>query len=390
MQTILNAEDQSNPLFQAVLESVETLSSTSSSVKSSPTNYRRSSFPLDSVVEESLGEEERLDALRLGVKETFAVISSRLSIALDQARQLDSSAQDSEEARQRNFQISPSVDISFTSPSSPPSPEQERTIVSSAPLDSNLTARPSSSLSFQPKPFTLTPPVSPEHVRDSSSHPFVTPRTSQRIVSKQHSRQNSIGSPLDHLEKEPRDFEDLDDTSRVSPQSTTGESDYDDARSFVSVSGGGESVAVAGGGESHRSTFYYDWHDESSTSDTVSSSSSSNLEELIQEPEPTVRLDQARLPNSSPPSMTTSAPAVHRVQHSRQDSFGLDAPPVELFTRSTNGSMRRRTRDGGGGRQGSIDLNARTRPSQVKIEGKWEPAPTRVLETVTNLDRSNF
>ncbi|GAA5949535.1 hypothetical protein JCM3765_002695 [Sporobolomyces pararoseus] len=376
MQTILNAEDQSEPLFQAVLESVETLSNTSSSVKSSPTNYRRSSFPLDSVAEETLVEEERQEALRLGVKETFAVISSRLSIALDQARQLDSPLQEPEDG-QHGYQISPSLGISFTSPSSPPSPEQDRTIVSSAPLDSSLTPRPASSLSFQPKPLTLTPPVSPEHGRDSPSHPFVTPRTSQRIVSKQHSRQNSFGSPLDHLRGAPLDFEDLEDISRASPQST-GESDYDDARSFVSVSG--ESAGRGG----NRSTFYYDWKDGSSSSEEVSSSSS-NLEELIED---TVRIDQAHIPTSPSTSITTSAPPLRRDQHTRQDSFSLDAPPVELFTRSS-GSIRRRTK-GGLGRQGSIDLNARMRPSQVKVEGKWEPAPTRVLETVTNLDRSNL
>jgi len=385
MRAILGSEDPANPLFKAVLESVESLSTASQSSKSSPTSYRRSSSSLESVAEEASSNEERLEALKLGVKETFAVISNRLSIALDHARQLESPRQ---EEQSLNCEYSPTIDVSYPSPTSPVSPEEDSTIVQAQfPLDDNLAPRSTSSLSFQPKPLTLTPPISPENGRSSPFHPFVTPRTThRRTVSKQHSLPHSHqSSVVDNSSPSPphttstlTNSEYLHNYSQTSLPSTE-ESDHDDAKSFISFDETFEREEEEGrGGE--RSTFYYDWQDEgtSPTNGESSPSIGSEVEELTVESEITLRQAQLLSPSPSSPSPLPPPPPRH-IQHARQDSFGLDAPPVQLFTRSS-GSIRRKDNRG---RQGSIDLGARMRPSQVKAEGKWEPAPTKVIESMS-------
>ncbi|GAA5908326.1 uncharacterized protein JCM6883_004348 [Sporobolomyces salmoneus] len=212
--------------------------------------------------------------------------------------------------------------------------------------------RSTSSLSFLPKALTLTPPVSPENGQRSpspSAHPFVTPRTNhRRVVSRQHhSRENSFGS--------------------------------DDSGSFVSfdeAEGGVETHDSGGGG--------------GECCDTILSPLNrfTGIERISEESDPPrPQTDDLASSTTPSPPVKDLASISRPARHVRQDSFSLDAPPIELFTRSrSSGSFRRK---GGGGvsstgaRQGSIDLSARMRPSQVKVEGKWEPAPSKSLSFVT-------
>ena len=410
MQALLDVDNKTNPLIQAVLNSVESLSNSSrpNSAQShrhpSSSHGRRPSVPLVIVNEEEPevldeGDQEvLLQAMKKGISETFAAISSRLGLALENTRQLKATRDDLQRSRRTSF------DITLTN--TPPSPHDERTILhtppphpSSSPYNDPFERRRLSltpSIGFQPKPLTLTPPVSPELNENSAPYPFVTPRTQhRRTVSKQHSishsrrqhsishsrRQHSIDSTVERSEGERSAHSDgtvvqtsplhSRQSSLARSQSSTRHnrsysdlSDYDDARSFVSVSEG----------RGHE----YRWDDIHSPSPFRRESSSFDLEELAW-----TTTDQDRIDNfaSQVHSPSPSPSYTRRPSHSRQDSFGLDAPPVELFTRS--GSLR--GRNGGiARRRGSIDLNSRMKPSQVKVnQGRWEPATTSAVSSLS-------
>ncbi|GAA5826786.1 hypothetical protein JCM5353_003234 [Sporobolomyces roseus] len=395
MQALLDIDDESNPLVQAVLHSVESLSNSSrpnsaqSLRQTSRSHSRRPSLPLDVVSEEAEEEQDEgdqeilLQAMKKGVSETFAAISSRLSIALENTQRLEATREDLQRLRTTSFD--------FTLTNTPPSPHDERTIPHTPPPRPSPSPSPevgpfeprrlslTPSIGFHPKPLTLTPPVSPELNENSPPYPFVTPRTQhRRTVSKQHSishsrQHNSIDSTVERSEGERSATSDgtivqtsplhsrqsslnrSQASSMTHNRSYSDLSDYDDARSFVSIS--------EGGGPEYR------WEDYQSPSPFRPESSSFDLEELAW-----TTTDQQRNDLHSP-SPSPSLSHSRRPTHSRQDSFGLDAPPVELFTRS--GSLRGSRNNVGSIRStgGSIDLNSRMKPSQVKVnKGRWEPA----------------
>ncbi|GAA5870276.1 hypothetical protein JCM16303_001947 [Sporobolomyces ruberrimus] len=425
VQNILEATEQSHPLFQEALASARSSpdSPTSQSARSTQLAHRDSSITLGSVPEEietADGDTRHADESKAIVVETLALIASRLSAALEEASQQGLNMDE------RKADITPPLDITLTNPSTPPSPEEDRTIVLDKSWSSgSITACASSyaqlassaTLTFQPKPLTLTPPVSPENCpsQHSPTYSFVTPRTNhRRTVSKQHSlsRQSSYESPIDNARVarsrqqkfldssptlggrssgaqsitsatllSPHSIVDLDHGTEVSLASET-LSDSDDAGSFVSVEEG------PGGDE----TLSFDPQVSSSSSRLLEADVSVEGPEEPRQPnfdqqEVSANREQEREGDMSPdlPDSGTVSPLVSPEQtrrgHTRQDSFGLDAPPVELFTRS--GSVRRRNE---ASRQGSIDLSRRMRPSQVKGEGgKWEPAPSKPpLSSITN------
>ncbi|GAA5844578.1 hypothetical protein JCM3766R1_002666 [Sporobolomyces carnicolor] len=180
-------------------------------------------------------------------------------------------------------------------------------VFESAPCDGGE-PRQSSAPNFKPKPLALTPPISPEHGGPPPVHPFVTPRTlHRRTVSRQQSVSRSHSRQASHESN----------------------SDYDDALSFSSSEGGGASRDRGASVQA---------------SETARLSGSVTASQNL--------LDSARNANDvdqtlmSPPvdvAMTSPPSRQQKTEHSRQDSFGIDAPPVELFTR-TSGSLTRRAR----------------------------------------------
>ncbi|BGP12761.1 hypothetical protein JCM10213v2_000678 [Rhodosporidiobolus nylandii] len=430
VQAILQgSEDESSPLFQAVYSRVESLShrsdtpsftsrpGTSLSLRSSSRLARRPSFlsERDVIAEDEeehlaeqpslaaiseVDEEVRLEAMRVAVQETFRSISSRLSLALQNANHLDAlhggrlSSQSSSASRRRiapSIATFPPTAVADDSGVLPPHPPRIRPPPSP---DFGPFQGPSSPIShgFQPKPFALTPPISPDMNGDlATPGSFVTVRPQHRRIpstrsngyAPSHEKQTSLGgaSTLSNssttstptaaslartVVREAQQSAGLvrqasysslqragSSASRISAYSTD-----DDAQSFVSVSEGGVGLGVygvAGGNEQL-------WRPDSRADKAVSGSF--ELEELawtltqqqLQDEQARAEREQRQQEPPSPftPSLTHSrsgslASSVSSISsqrqqrrlsvlgHGRQSSFGLDAPPVELFTRSVRG-----------------------------------------------------
>ncbi|GAA5887585.1 hypothetical protein JCM6882_001460 [Rhodosporidiobolus microsporus] len=450
---LLSGEDETSPLFQAVYARVESISqrsdtpsltrpSTALSQRSTSRLTHRPSFINERIPEDeeeelvgegnSLpaiheGDEIRLEAMKLAVQETFRSISSRLSIALETAGQIGGGGHIRLASSGSSGSLTTSPSISTFPPSDDASSLASPLSASTRPPpspDMGPFHAPTSPVShgFQPKPLTLTPPVSPEAVDPSSPvaatpSSFVTVRPAHRRIP---SARSNGGSSLGHHAKQESaasfaSFHSLESTtsspstptaaslahnvvrqahqaaglvrsasyassirslpplvqrsvssaSRASDYTTT---DYEsDAQSFVSVSeGGARSGGSSSGGE-------VGWRSLSRTGDEYDSSGGAfELEELAwtmhhqhqqqldaaQEqdedgdlPSPfatSLSRDRADSVASSRSTASYRRPA-HGMGHGRQDSCGIDAPPVELFTRSMRGRR-------GGSLAGSLDM----------------------------------
>ncbi|GAA5895118.1 hypothetical protein JCM5296_000885 [Sporobolomyces johnsonii] len=457
---LLSADDESNPIFQAVYTRIESRSS-SSSRPGSAQSLRQSGKSLSSRpsfsveggdvipeerenVDEStpepleeLSEEARLVAMKEAVHETFRSISTRLSLALQNAKQLelakdrphregrafDHSANDSHLSRREDETITTgafSPADSTSHPPVPPSPDL-------GPFQSSTT-HPTPG--FQPKRLTLTPPVSPDFGDGPPSFSFVTTRQHRRTVSKpiHHGPQESVSSlsgftsidsqsssapstagtivqhplqqhhsprPPSHQSSHPSLREQIPSGLANSASRLSDYSDYDDAQSFVSVSEGGDSGwntsgggGGGGGGDSRApSPGSFDLEELAWTAEALTrqppglshgggggeaAETTDEFEDLLSSPRSTSAASTNSRRTRPPP----------RGGHGRQDSFAIDAPPVELFTRS--GSVRGRR-----GGDGSVDLrmrpsegkqtDLRMRPSDVKQTGRW----ATITETAT-------
>ncbi|GAA6063842.1 hypothetical protein JCM10212_003589 [Sporobolomyces blumeae] len=378
MGVLLDVTDDSNPLLRSVLEAVQSQSRLIRTKSASTRRFDGSLVPPRSasslgfhrtIVEEDAEletieedtEDANLEAIKLGAKEAFAAISKKLSLALQSAGSLEPAGAKS-----------PSNDTMPTALDDEPTPLTPTPHRSSPTLDLASRATKRASTGFQPRPLTLTPPVSPELDDGNSHQPFVTTRNHRRVPSKPHSLSHSR-SASGMTAFDPHDSDSTTSTGTVverpgrqsvalsresstshrhtastgSQGSESGYSSYDDARSFVSVSEGRAAESVV---DSSRPL-----------SPTRRDSGSFDLEELAWTTEDA---EIARVDHDE-------RPPLRRGLHSRQDSFGLDAPPVELFTRS--GSLRGRSRPAAETR-GSIDLDARMKPSEVKASGRWETA----------------
>lgn len=398
---VLGADDETSPVFQAVYFRIEALSqrSETSSRPGTALSARRPSSRLDhqpsylddylakTVAEENedgeafevLDEEARLDTMRLAFQETFRAISSRLSLALQAAgdfRRTAISNTAHSHASSSIGTISPSRTV-----------ESDATLVSQGtpvgcrpPLSPDVgpfdgKTRPfsptgSSALGFQPKPLTLTPPVSPELDDLATPASFVTIRPHRRIPSHSHGahqRQSSLGaasvlsastsstvstplarspsaaSPSGLVRPASRAsiFSHSRSASQISHLSSSVE--YEDARSFVS----GFDYTSRAGTPAAAHTF----------AQSPESEHGDHMEELAQPDSPLAA-------RSYSPELARRRRPGHG--HSRQDSFALDAPPVALFTRT--GSLR--GSKGGGGNEG--DLRGRVRRVVERYEQRGD------------------
>ncbi|GAA5949132.1 hypothetical protein JCM21900_004872 [Sporobolomyces salmonicolor] len=444
---LLSADDESNPIFQAVYSRIESLSSSSSRPGSAQSRRQsgrhlssRPSFSVegeDTIPEErenmdesapepleDLDEEARLVAMKEAMHETFRSISTRLSIALQNAKQLeltkdrphregrgfDRSADDSHHSRREDETV---IAGTFSSASStshlpvPPSPDL-------GPFQSSFAH---TTPGFQPKRLTLTPPVSPDLGlgSPSASFAFVTTRQHRRTASKplHHAPQESISSlsgftsidshtssapstagttvqhPLQqqHSPRAPASRQsshsslrrELTPSGLASSASRLSDySDVDDAQSFVSVSEGADAGWNLSGGDGRApSPGSFDLEELAWTAEALARQwhgHGHGLEAAETTDEYEDLLSSPRLDSAASASASDSRP---QRGHGQQGSCAIDAPPVELFTRS--GSAR--GRKGGDGRG---DL--RMRPSEVKQTGRWATiadTATRPLSAMT-------
>ncbi|GAA5980229.1 hypothetical protein JCM11641_005513 [Rhodosporidiobolus odoratus] len=352
-----------------------------------------------------MDEEVRLEALKLAVHETFRSISSRLSLALQTAEQFDprsaliSHASSLSSVSPYVLQPEPKDAVLPASPRSrpPPSPDM-------GPFNNDLTpvlhtASSSISHGFHPRPLTLTPPISPDNLYSAVETPssFVTVRPSHRRISSRsngvvrpaHARQSSLaaGSNLsaatDDSENTARSAASLAHTVVRQAQHSSGlvrqasysslqrsmsasgrsaDSTDDDAQSFVSVSEGGGFGLVAG--LSRPDSRASDAQGSFDLEELAWTLSGKQLQELQEQEARESQAMEASLQQSMSHSRSGSLASSIRSNgsvrrrpacggaggHGRQDSFGLDAPPVELFTRSM------RAKRGAGG--DSVDLKS--------------------------------
>ncbi|GAA6050479.1 hypothetical protein JCM3770_002616 [Rhodotorula araucariae] len=407
IQSIVCAvDDETNPVFQAVearlealsqrshtpsLTSPSSLSSCASSRLDRPQAYLPERYPAVIAEEDENGgtrelleEEARLETMRLASQETIRVISSRLSIALQAA----SVVRNQFAPGLRLSQAASSVGTSSPSRSA----ESDATLVSTGALGSiqtppspevppsqkvqatSLTGSPP--LGFNPKPLTLTPPVSPEQ-GEATPTPvplFVTTRPQHRRVRARahgHVRQqssfggasvlsSSSGSetssemtplarlpPLSSAYSSPTDaapgvgrgasqvaapshstsagtFAHSRSASALSQLSRLSTATTDDAQSFVSVSDG-----RAGHERSDCSV-----RSRAGTPASVCALDDAGME-----------ADQLELDDLK---HVPAAPLRAKGGHGRHDSCGIDAPPVALFTRLAPMRSGDESGDGGG------------------------------------------
>ncbi|GAA5850170.1 hypothetical protein JCM8547_001029 [Rhodosporidiobolus lusitaniae] len=442
---LLTGEDETSPLFQAVYARVESLSqrshtpsfsrpSTSLSVRSTSRLARQPSFfnERDAVIPEEeeehladgndfvngeVDEEQRLEAMKLAVQETFRSISSRLSIALHTVGQVDGLVL-TPPASDGNFSPRPSISTfpSFNANhyASPPSSLPSRPPPSPDIGPFSGPASPSSPSSaaqhgFLPKPLTLTLPITPDLDSPASScgptpSSFVTVRPPHRRIPSaastssssaphqhQHLRQLSLSSTLSSssssastptaaslahslvrsassASRQQRQYHPTGLVRQASFSPAWGRSrsasnasastargaatDYstdDDAQSFVTISEGGgygygyggEDVGRAGEGEGE------DVFELEELAYTVHQQEREKWAAEEQEEEQEEERNGSSGGGASMKGAAVAAP--HRPGgHGRQDSFSIDAPPVQLFTRSVRG------RRGGGSLGGSV------------------------------------
>lgn len=432
MTAILAADDESSPLYESVYSRIEALSQrsdtssrpgTAQSMRSSSRLGRRPSFADDeaalAVLEEEdeeerlhtqstathTTEEERIDSVRLAVQETLRSIQSRLSIVLQNAGQLDmtmdfprnnssisdrrpesrlesTSAENGLDVvdnaggphRQNPSPIpAPTLPLPDTPPSSVASPsraEMDDSFTTAA--DSSFAARTHHPRRFQPKPFQLTPPVSPE-LSTTSPPPFVTTerggrRRGHRIndsIASTFTADESASTPTSATPEHPT-------PGLVRSQSASSDLRLTHQQSSNSF---GQHDVGRYGSPSRASD--YDWDSQSfaSASEGLGASrpgsasasfhSDSDYEAEEADGEETERVDAGGTAFSSPSSYhedsqffqdyTDDATYHSRPSFSHQRNASatsaIDAPPVELFTRamSPNGGRRR---------DGSVDLRS--------------------------------
>ncbi|GAA6001867.1 hypothetical protein JCM10207_002357 [Rhodosporidiobolus poonsookiae] len=412
MNAILQcADDETSPLFQAVYSRIESLShrsetpslsrpGTSQSLRSSSRLRSRPSFMSErestileedkhaqgrlqdslAPVDEMGDDEQRLEAVKLAVQETFRSISSRLSLALQTNSEFGGSPASSPGLLSQSLSFGSFTSSRSTGATSPRSPAAHARPRAGPSPDPGPFKSPSAGAGsgFQPKLLTLTPPISPDLEDGLTPSSFVTVRPEHRRIPPSrsnghgHVKQSSLRSILstdsaDSSSSTPtaaslahtviRDAGLVRSRSTSSAslasfvraasaasQYSTQSSDFD-AQSFVSVSEGFGGQGYDGGaGENGRPE-----------------SASFELEELA------LTVDQneqdgfgaARKPGHSRTGSQASPVRSEgswgrKAGHGRQESWAIDAPPVELFTRSMRGR-----RSGGGSLGGSVDLRGR-------------------------------
>lgn len=206
MNAVLSA-DETSPLYEAVYSRLDAIShrsdsssrpGTSHSVRSSGSRYFRPSsvaFHEEEETEDQLvteytsedPEEARLDQLKQAVHSAFAAIQSRLAITLHNAEQFEPSSV--ENTRSMPSPLPPTALHSGTRPDTPP--PSATTSPDPATVDGFDTVAPNfpEPHRFKPKPFRLTPPVSPENM-DATPQSFTTSRTSMDGAGRRMSRQS--------------------------------------------------------------------------------------------------------------------------------------------------------------------------------------------------------
>lgn len=244
------AADESSPLYEAVYQRIEALShrsdtssrpGTSMSIRSA-TRFRRSSpvveersprsvsgndedFKVTELGLDEVDDEEKLEAMKTAVHETLRSIQSRLAIVLENAGQLDPSAPPMDFVRSRpvsmsgysisgreddtmrlstNSHASSASGVVSSPPETPPSstsntPSQDEIDEATDHIPSTL-IKPHEPRRFKPKPFQLSPPVSPD-VANASTSSFHSSRTSidasrstRRISQRAHGNNDSVFS----------------------------------------------------------------------------------------------------------------------------------------------------------------------------------------------------
>ncbi|KAL8283718.1 hypothetical protein RQP46_005513 [Phenoliferia psychrophenolica] len=272
IQAVLSA-DESSPLYESVYSRLDALShrsdtssrpGTSQSMRSG-LHYRPASvaFSEEDLTEDQKHagenpdeEEAHLDQLKAAVHEAFASIQSRLAIVLHNSEQLDSLSND---VTRSSFLSSPLPDLHGGSrpDTPPPSATTSPNLAGDADQRDQAVVSPNHEPHrFKPKPFRLTPPVSPENmdpvpsprpsVRNSIDSSFS--RRASRPV-RQHQRSDSVQSSVYYRS----DSQDTPTTAKPSgsfPRSVSansfgvpGDSAYhydtsSDAESFVSFEDG--------------------------------------------------------------------------------------------------------------------------------------------------------
>ncbi|GAA5980554.1 hypothetical protein JCM10908_001689 [Rhodotorula pacifica] len=244
--------------------------------------------------------QDHADAMLAAFQETFDAISARLVCAL-QSTAVEVIARES-------------ADLSSATTSSPQSAiSSDSTLVTSTSGPQSASSSPAAKIAnpllpFQPKRLTLTPPVSPDEGCVESMYTHVTLRNHRRDGSANSAGGNSIasfrsrGSPVSS-QATPRPCHRRQPSTISRHSQSTPEPD--DA-SFVSAS--------EGWGQSRRA----------SRVGTPAVPSSHTVEELAV--------------GGSGDDVEPRTPEAHprALQHTRQASWSIDAPPVPLFTRSNS------------------------------------------------------
>ncbi|ORY73405.1 hypothetical protein BCR35DRAFT_354095 [Leucosporidium creatinivorum] len=421
MQAIL-AGDDGSPLYESVYLRIEALSQRSDT--SSRPEEEAALAPLEEEEEEEMlhtqstaphaTEEERLELMRQAAQETLRSIQSRLSIVLQNAGQLEitleiprnESSASSRRPESRSQSISaeeglvsvdarrshrqnlspvpaPTLPLPDTPPSSVASPSQAEMDDSfTTAADSSFVTRPHHPRRFQPKPFQLTPPVSPE-LSTTSPPPFVTTergggrrphghRVNDSVASSTFTAEESVSTPTTatpehqygmvrsksaassdfHLTHQPSSNSfGQHDVGRFATPSRASDYDWDDSQSFASASEGlGASRPGSSAASFHSEADYEAQGEGGEQTERVGGGgrASSSLSSYREDP----RFHQQQDDDST----FHSRPSFSHHRNASTTS-AVDSPPIELFTRamSPNGGRRR---------NGSVDLRSGRLPPE--------------------------